>query len=464
MSLYSECVHRDPSCPERLLYLACGSTCRDEILVDEITSQHRWHYEHNRAYRLTVSLRGVGPDVSEEQLHRLLRVSPISFKSYIEQLGTPFPQERAPEFVQWILDHVSIKLNGTDPARIRPGYRNLESLLCAVEKLFRNAGVEIVTSSGTSGKAAILVRDSSSKRIATEAYFTAIGHAWSIGSDHNLIFVMPRQTRVAMARIARMATRELGWRKRNRITYTMPFSATPDIIRVRTGRLFRSGLKGIWKRSVLHPFMEWANERLAEKKFVHATVTALKEFTALGKPLLLLGGLVQLDSVSRFVSGLGGMTLPAGSRIATGGGMKQLYHRTPLQIRTDLEQTFHGPDGSPIPVTDIYGMAEAHWAAFQCTEGNYHLPPWVYVAAMDDDDNPMRGSDVTGLLAFWDPFAGGQVYPPFFQTADRVRLINSNRYFDPSKVCSCSDKTPYIFQESIQRVDLTEEAGCGATI
>ena len=435
---------------------------RDEILVDEIISQHRWHYEHNRAYRLTVSLRGVGSDVSEERLHRLLRVSAISFKSYIEQLGTPFPQERAREFVQWILDHVSIELNRV--ARIRRSYRNLESLLCAVEELFRSAGVEIVTSSGTSGKAAILVRDSSSKRIATEAYFTAIEHAWRIGTDHNLIFVMPRQTRVAMARIARMATHELGWGERNRITYTMPFSATPDIIRVRTGRLFRSGLKGIWERSVLHPFMEWANEKLAEEKFVQATVTALKEYTALGKPLLLLGGLVQLDSVSRFVSGLGGMILPPGSRIATGGGIKQLYHRTPLQIRADLEQAFHRSDGSPIPVTDIYGMAEGHWAAFQCTEGNYHLPPWLYVSAMDDDDNPVTGSDVTGLLAFWDPFAGGRVYPPFFQTADRVRLINCNRHFDHSKVCPCGDKTSYIIQESIQRVDLMEEAGCGATI
>ena len=214
----------------------------------------------------------------------------------------------------------------------------------------------------------------------------------------------------------------------------------------------------------MHPFMEWANERLAEQKFVQATVTALKEYTALGKPLLLLGGLVQLDSVSRFVSGVGGMTLPPGSRIATGGGMKQLYHRTPHQIRADFGQAFHGPDGSPIPVTDIYGMAEGHWAAFQCSEGNYHLPPWLYVSAMDDDDNPVIGSDVTGLLAFWDPFAGGRVYPPFFQTADRVRLINSNRHFDPSKVCSCGDKTSYIIQESIQRVDLMEEAGCGATI
>ncbi len=97
-------------------------------------------------------------------------------------------------------------------------------------------------------------------------------------------------------------------------------------------------------------------------------------------------------------------------------------------------------------------------------EGNYHLPPWLYVAVMDDDDNPLAGSDVTGFLAFWDPFGGGSIYPPFFQTADRVRLINPNRYYDPQKVCDCGDTTSYIKRESIQRVDLMEEAGCGATI
>jgi hypothetical protein len=115
-------------------------------------------------------------------------------------------------------------------------------------------------------------------------------------------------------------------------------------------------------------------------------------------------------------------------------------------------------------VADVYGMAEANWAAFQCTEGNYHMPPWVYVAAMDDDDQPIEGSDVTGLLAFWDPLGGGNVYPPFFRTADLVRLINGNTHFDPALACACGDRTPYLMRGSIQRIDLIEEAGCGATL
>ena len=449
---------------------------RDDLLLEEIRFQHHWHYQRNSSYRATLSLRGVGPEITEDHIHRLLRVSAISFKSYIEQLGTPFPQDRPREFVQWILEQISIPPCETAPLSrvakmiranfrtVRRSYRNLEALLCDVERLFEEAGIEIVTSSGTSGTAAILLRDSSSKRIATEAYFAAIEHAWGIKSDHNLIFVMPHQTRVAMARIARMATHELGWAERNRILYTMPFSATPDIIRIRMGRLFRTGLKGMLEQSVLHPFMEWANERLAEKKYIRATVGALEQYTTMGKPLLLLGGLVQLDSISRFISDRGGMSLPQGSRIATGGGMKQLYWRTPAEIRSDLERAFRVSDGTAAPVTDIYGMAEGNWAAFQCTEGNYHLPPWLYVSVMDDDDNPLAGNDITGLLAFWDPFGGGRVYPPFFQTADRVRLINANRFYDPQKVCDCGDRTSYIKRESIQRVDLMEEAGCGATI
>jgi hypothetical protein len=115
-------------------------------------------------------------------------------------------------------------------------------------------------------------------------------------------------------------------------------------------------------------------------------------------------------------------------------------------------------------VTDIYGMAEANWAAFQCPEGNYHMPPWVYVGVMDDDDRPLQGSDITGLLAFWDPLGGGNGYPPFFQSADWVRLVNGNGYFDAGLVCPCGDVTPYIVRNTIQRVDLIEEAGCGATL
>jgi hypothetical protein len=210
--------------------------------------------------------------------------------------------------------------------------------------------------------------------------------------------------------------------------------------------------------------MVWAGEKLAERRFVDRTIQALKRFAAEGRPVMLLGGLVQLDALTEHLLVDGGLELPEGSRVATGGGLKQAHPCSPAQIRANLTQALRRSGGTPLPVADIYGMAEAHWAAFQCPRGNYHIPPWVYVTAMGDDDRPLDGSDVVGLLAFWDPLGGGDVYPPFFQTADRVRLVNGNGRFDPALVCPCGEATPYLVRNTIQRVDLIEEAGCGATL
>jgi hypothetical protein len=436
-------------------------TERDEILLDAIRECHTWHYSRNDAYRATVLARGVGPEVREEQLPHLLRVSAITFKGYIEQLGTPFPQDQPRHFLAWLAGQVSFDLPLDRATDLLPRYRTLEGLLSAVERLYADRGVEIVTSSGTSGKFTILVRDAAAVRTATEAYFTAIRHAWDITPDYAMVFVMPEQTRVAMAHIAHLGTRVLNWEN---VIYTMPFKADPDTIRVRTGRTFRPGLRGLWEEHVMHPFMSWADEALAEDRFIERTIEEMERSAARDRPVMLLGGLVQLDTLAEHLLTDNGLELPAGSRIATGGGLKQAYPRSPAQIRANLARALHGPGGRPLPVADIYGMAEANWAALQCPEGNYHMPPWVYVAAMDDDDRPLRGSDVTGLLAFWDPLGGGDVYPPFFQTADRVRLVNGNGYFDPALVCPCGEATPYFVRDTIQRVDLIEEAGCGATL
>jgi hypothetical protein len=267
-----------------------------------------------------------------------------------------------------------------------------------------------------------------------------------------------------MARIAAMGTRVLDWGAESGVAYTMPFAADPDTIRIRTGRTFRPGLRGLLEKHAMHRFMRWAYTALAEAKFVTRTIEALKESVHRGRPAMLLGGLVQLDAVGQRLLAEGGMELPRGSRVATGGGPKEAYHRTPGQIRADLGRALGLPDGAGAPVADVYGMAEGHWAAFQCPEKNYHMPPWVRVAAVDDDDRLLEGSDVTGLLAFWDPLSGGRVYPPFFRTADRVRLVNGSGHHDPGLVCPCGDDTPYLIRDSILRVDLIEEAGCAATL
>ena len=132
-------------------------------------------------------------------------------------------------------------------------------------------------------------------------------------------------------------------------------------------------------------------------------------------------------------------------------------------------------------------MAEANWAAFECPQGNYHIPPWVYVVVTDDDDRIVPGPDATGLLAFFDPVGGGELIPPFFQTTDHVRLVNGGSQHDPAYVgrgdpayvgrgdpacvgrgdpalaCPCGYDSAYIVG-GIQRVDLVEEAGCAAQV
>ncbi len=138
--------------------------------------------------------------------------------------------------------------------------------------------------------------------------------------------------------------------------------------------------------------------------------------------------------------------------------MKEQYPFTPAQIRADLAAAFGGA-----PISDVYGMAEANWAAFECMAGNHHIPPWVYVVVTDDDDHIAPGPDATGLLAFFDPIGGGSLIPPFFQTADRVRLINGGSNYDSALACPCGYDSPYI-QNDIRRVDLIEEAGCAAQV
>jgi hypothetical protein len=230
-------------------------------------------------------------------------------------------------------------------------------------------------------------------------------------------------------------------------------------MRVRAGRTFRSGLEGVVERRVLNPFMNWAYAHLAEPRALATTLACLDRCIAEDRPLMLLGGLVQLHALTQAVAKRRGgpLVLPAGSRVATGGGVKEQYAVSPSRIREDLRAAFAAP------VTDVYGMAEANWGAFECDACTHHLPPWLYPVVTDDDDRILDGPDVTGLLAFFDPVGGGDLIPPFFQTADRVRLVNGAGQVEPGLACPCGREGSYI-AGSIQRVDLMEEAGCAAQV
>ncbi len=433
---------------------------REGVLLDAILAAHAWHYPRNRVYRQIVSARGIGPTAGPDDLPRLLRPTAQAFKSYIDLLG-PFPQDQPAAFLAWLADQLSIELPRERFASFRSRYRSLEALLADLERIYADLGLEVLTSSGTSGRATIMVRDQDGLAGTTESFYLCFQRYFGMQADHCAIFFMPQQTRIAMARMAAFSVARV-WTDEARIHFTIPFPAYPDQVRVRAGRTLRPGLEGDIERRLLHPFMVWMNNHYVTPAAVRKTIALLRRSAAAGEKVLLFGGLVQLHAVALALQQRNEtLALAPGSLLGSGGGLKERYDVPPDAIRRTVAQVFTLSDGRPIPIVDTYGMAEGNWAAMQCPEGNYHLPPWLYARTLDSDGRLQAGPDTTGLLAFFDPFGGGNLYPPFFRAADRVRLVRGDL---PGWRCPCGDPGAYLMRASIQRVDLLDEAGCAAQV
>ncbi len=432
---------------------------RHPLLLDAVLAQHAWHYPRNAAYRHHCEGRGIGPQIGESDLVRALRPTAQTFKSYVGELGTAFPQDCPADFARWLTAQLSVEMVSERWQGLRPRYGTLEALLAALEALFAAEGWRIATSSGTSGRASIMVRDEATFSLALDSFFLGIRHAWGIDLDFRLIFVMPEDTRIAMAQAARFGTERLGYVERGQVNYTIPFPASPDAIRIRTARTLRAGLRGWFEKHVAAPFMNWMGEHVALPRSTRATVEVLCRAAEAGEKLMLFGGPIQLHGVALALRDRGGLDLPPGCLVGTGGGMKEAYDHSYAEIRRDIAVTLRS-GGQPILIRDVYGMAEANWAAFECPEGHHHLPPWLYAVALDTADSIIASPDAEGILAFYDPYGGGDLFPPFFKTTDHVHLINGGSWYDPARACPCGELTAYITAGTIARADLMDESGC----
>jgi len=433
---------------------------RDQTVLQGIRATHSWHYARNTAYRNAVTARGVGPRAESGDLPRLLRPTSQTFKSYIDLLGTPFPQDEPRGFGEWLADQLSIDLPRDRLRGLRSSYRSLEALLQAIEHAFSDLDLELLTSSGTSGRATIIARDRRSTDLNVESFYLSFQRYLGMKADHRAIFMMPRRTRIAMARMARFSVQRVGLTP-DRVHFAIPFPAHPDQVRIRAGRAFRLGRRGLVERRVWHPAINAIQARYVDPRAIKVALTRLDRAAREGEKVLLFGSLTQLHGVAlALVRASRTIPLAPGSLLGTGGGMKEAYVFSPDEIRQDLERVFPSADGSALPLRDTYGMAEANWAAMQCSAGNYHVPPWVHAVTLDDDGELRSGSRATGLLAFFDPFGSGDLFPGFFRTADRVTLVGGSG----DTICPCCDAGAYLEKDSIQRVDLLGEAGCAAQV
>ncbi len=342
-----------------------------------ITESHAYHFERNTAYRNTVAARGVGPWVGAAELPRLLRATSQAFTSYVDILGTPFPQDQPAGFAEWLGEQMSVDLRSQHHFRSR--YRSLERLLRVVERVYSGPGLQLLTSSGASGRTSVIPRDRASTDLAAESFRLSFERYLGLSADHTAILMMPERTRIAPARTVRYGLQRVGITP-DRMHCTTSFLASPDKVRVRTGRTYRTGWRGGIERRVWHPAMTLLQDRLLDAQAVESAISLLVPAAAHGEKVLLFGSLTQLHGIASFLlDGGRTVTLAPGSLLGTGGGMKEA-------LRQDLQSAFRLADGGPVPIRDMYAVAEASWAAMQCSEDNYHIPPWVHAVTLDDDE------------------------------------------------------------------------------
>ncbi len=437
---------------------------RTSILSKGIEEAHSWHYLRNKAYRHAMEAREIGPKVGQDDFARLLRPTAQTFKSYIDVLDTPFPQDEPRQFLDWIADQISIPFPRDRFDRFRRRYPSLESFLKDFEHVYKDFGFEVSTSSGTSGRSTIMVRDHAGMDITAQSFYLCFQRYFGMQIDHRTIFVMPKQTRITMARMVSFSFWRVGIPE-DHAHFTIPFPAYPDQVRIRSGRTFRDGWRGEVERRLWHPFMNRINDGYVMPNAIRESIRLLEKAENAGEKVLLFGGWIQLHDIAQKVQASGkSLHLSPGSLLGTGGGFKEQTSLTPEEIRDFVGQVIRMNDGRPIPLRDVYGMAEGNWAAMQCSQGNYHIPPWIFSVTLDKNDRIQDGPDNTGLLAFFDPYGGGNLFPSFFKTTDRVRLVNGGKVYDDNFTCPCGDTGAFITQGSIKRVDLLDEAGCAAQV
>ncbi|MFM8322106.1 MAG: hypothetical protein ACKOC5_14435, partial [Chloroflexota bacterium] len=267
-----------------------------QAILQATLETHAWHFARNPAYRRAVESHGAGPQAGADDRPRLLRPTAQTFKGYIDLVG-PFPQQKPQPFLAWIADQLSIDLPRERFSGFKARYPSLEALLSDFERIYSDLGLEICTSSGTSGRSTIMLRSPLSMDRATEGFYLAFQRYFKMQIDHQAIFIMPQQTRIAMALMAGFSLVRLGIPAEH-THFTIPFPAYPDQVRIRAGRTYRPGTAGWIERRLLNPFMNTMNERYVTPRAVKDTLAILDGVEQRGEKVLVFGSWVHLHGLA----------------------------------------------------------------------------------------------------------------------------------------------------------------------
>ncbi|MCD6481986.1 MAG: hypothetical protein J7L31_06955 [Thermoplasmata archaeon] len=392
----------------------------EEYKYKSIKYIFKHHYENNSFYHDYCKENNVSPDdiKSIEDFNKIPLIADKFFKSY--------PEGR--EFAMWL----ATLYTGELPSIVIKKKDDHDGII----NKFREAGLVVTYSSGTSGKHTFIPRSQRTFNAAEYAIaksaITMLYPEWEYDINGYLLMPHPFKTNVFAGKVCGMYFDVI---KDVRVALERELSA--DLIQ----QAMQTNLKG----RVIRYAMQRETNKIIDRiiNWLRKNDKEGNKISFIGAPFLLYFVMEKLEKDGEYFN------FGRKGSIVTGGGWK-IYEDKRIStedFRKKVEEILGIPQELCL---DLYGMVEGNGWMTQCPEGHYlHVPNTYYHVRVIDENGEDVAYGEKGRFAFLDGLAHS--YPGFIVSGDEVRM------YEECPVCHRS--TPVLAPE-VKRARGSEMRGC----
>ncbi len=431
----------------------------DPIIWEAVQACHAFHREATPAYRDRCIREGIGSTIQRGQLPLVVFPEEI-WKGYSQlpmengkKMGV-FCEKDVPRLIDYLNQYISTPLSTNGLADSYLSQTNLVGGLDRLRNdLYKSQGVQLLTSSGTTGSAISLIPvDQQSyddrvriNRMTFDLFTDVPGYGPIVPERDTLVSYSPEDGSMLMSVAMKDYAKNFGDRK----FITIPARIFTRQLRWRAGVF--TGPTGKLLSLVMKPAMSIGGKRIA-RQGLENTIAALRKAEALGQRTLIFANVwmgykmfrymeAQLEEEIRSGHKKPGdhyINLPPGSVMLNAGGNKSGLQISEEEIILLVHKVIGGLD----KIATGYSKAESMISVITCPMGCYHLDPHMVFFKVD------------GYLAFFDPRETYKV--PAQITGD---LIDDLSY----RPCPCGMPSGY-FHTISRDVAHRGSKGCAAAL
>ena len=399
-----------------------------ELMVPAIKYSFKHHFDNNVLYRRVCEVNGITPDKikSKDDFNKIPLLPDTFFKDYPEGKG----------FLNWL----KAIFTGSIPS---PDFKTDAPSHDEVIDGFNKKGVNIMFTSGTSGRFSFIPRDTRSTNRLKYSAMKSVMELIDYDPNDSAILLIPdpRQTNLTIASLFGIA---YDLYDPANINVALDMKITTQFLRMQRDETI--GIREKIKAKAMSKISP-----IVQKKSDLRMINLLEQAEKKGKKLNIGGPPFWLDRIIERMKQEGRTANLESSQVLTGGGWKaDEDKRTPEEIlRKKVEDALGIPQNH---YRDVYAMSECSSVFLSC-DGHYkHIPPTIIPFVLDENLSPL-GYNEFGRFAFIDPLPDS--YPGFIITGDKVKILEH---------CPECNRDGPVLDVEVTRLPGVEGRGCAAVM